>query len=359
MGDVNLLDRIDQRLSDLRARINPHDFEECATSLLSPIHPGLVPITGGTDFGLDAEITADGRITGLIITSSRNWSSAKRSLHDSLRSMRKNGRPVHHVVVVNLVEANRQKREKLRQLAQGFDCELVQVYDRHWFANQFRENPDWRQKILGIEGGPFSFSREPRGAWPDERQLPTVGRDVLIEKVNDTAADVILFGVPGAGKSHVASKLDGVLFLERQPIPERLLDDLISTKPDVVVVDDAGARLDDVDLLLHSRDAEGIAFRVAATCWPHEIDRVADHLPGSVRFEVDLLSREELGSLLRERGITRLSVIVHLLAQADGRPAWALNLADLLIRDSDWSSVWTGKALRPDICLFAAFERVR
>ncbi|MFW6188065.1 MAG: hypothetical protein ACOC84_08750, partial [Actinomycetota bacterium] len=54
---VTLLDRIDQRLSDTRARINQHDFEDCATSLLSPIHTGLVPITGGSDFGLAAEIT--------------------------------------------------------------------------------------------------------------------------------------------------------------------------------------------------------------------------------------------------------------------------------------------------------------
>lgn len=125
---MNLLERIDHRLSDLRVRIDPHDFESCATSLLSPIYPGLVPITGGTDFGLDAEITADSRTTGLIITSSRNWSSATRSLRDSLRSMKRNNLPVDHVVVVNLVEANRQKREKLREIARAFDCELVQVH---------------------------------------------------------------------------------------------------------------------------------------------------------------------------------------------------------------------------------------
>ena len=41
--DVNLLDRIDQRLSDTRARINPHDFEDCATSLLSPSTPHSYP----------------------------------------------------------------------------------------------------------------------------------------------------------------------------------------------------------------------------------------------------------------------------------------------------------------------------
>ncbi|MEO5663180.1 MAG: hypothetical protein ABIR39_07840 [Nocardioides sp.] len=349
---MNLLDRIDQRLSDTRARINPHSFEDCATSLLSPIHPGLVPITGGSDFGLDAEITDDSRITGLIITSSRSWDGAKRSVRVSLRSMRKNQVPVQRVVVVNLAEANRSKREKLRDIAKEFDCELVQVYDRAWFANQFRENPDWRRKILDIEGGPFSFSRQPRGARPDEQQLPTIGRDALIAEVNESDFDVTLFGVPGVGKSHVASKLDDALFLERQPTPERLLDDLIETRPALVVVDDAGARLQDVDLLQQLRDAERLDFRVVATCWPHETDRISDHLPNSIQFEVDLLTREELGAILRERGITRLSVIVHLLTQADGRPAWALNLAGLLIHQSDWKSVWTGNALRDQIFAF-------
>lgn len=95
---MNLLDRIDRRLSDTRARINAHDFEDCATSLRSPVHRSLIPITGGSDFGLDAEITEDSRITGLIITSSRSWDGAKRSLRDSLRSMRNNHVTVERVV---------------------------------------------------------------------------------------------------------------------------------------------------------------------------------------------------------------------------------------------------------------------
>lgn len=349
---MNLLDRIDQRLSDTRARINPHDFEDCATSLLSPIYPELVPITGGSDFGLDAEITAHDRTTGLIITSSRTWDGAKKSLRGSLRSMRKHKVPVDRVVVVNLAEANRSKREKLRDIAREFNCELVQVYDRAWFANQFRENPDWRRKILNAEGGPYSFSRQPRGARPGEHQLSTIGRDALIAEVNGSDSDVTLFGVPGVGKSHVASKLNGALFLERQPTPERLLDDLIETRPSLVTVDDAGARLQDLDLLVQLRDAEKLQYRIVATCWPHEVDRVADHLPRTEPFEVDRLTREELGAILRECGITRLSVIVHLLTQADGRPAWALNLADLLIHKSDWESVWTGNALRNNIFAF-------
>ena len=151
---MNLLDRIEQRLNDARFRLQQLDFEDCATSLISHEYPGLTPVTGGTDHGLDAELVkSDGQVLGLVITSSRTWDGAKRSLRASLRSAREHGRPVHQVLVANLAEVNRQKRLKLGDIAKEFGCDLVQVYDRTWFANAFLANPEWRQKILRIAGG--------------------------------------------------------------------------------------------------------------------------------------------------------------------------------------------------------------
>ncbi|NEK87946.1 hypothetical protein GCU60_19590 [Blastococcus saxobsidens] len=287
-----------------------------------------------------------------IITSSRTWEGAKKSLRGSLESARDHKMRVDQVVVANLAEVNRQKRIKLAAIAKEFDCDLIQVYDRPWFANAFRDDPDWRRRILHIEGGAFSLSRTPRGARPDEHQLPTVGRDELLDRAENSDRDLILWGVPGAGKSHVAGRLGSALFLERNTAPERLLDDLLATKPKLVVVDDAGGRSEDVEHLLHARHAEKLQFRVAVTCWPHERESVADHLPEALALEVDLLTVEEIGILLRERGITRTSVIAQLLQQAQGRPAWALNLADLLVQQGAWQAVWTGQALREQIRAF-------
>ncbi|MDF8262709.1 hypothetical protein [Luteipulveratus flavus] len=350
---MNLLDRIDERLNDTRYRLQQSDFEDCAAALIGHDYPGLVAVTGGTDHGLDAELVKpNGQVLGLIITSSRRWDSVKKSLRGSLKSARDHKRRVDQIVVANLAEINRQKRIKLAAIAKEFECELLQVYDRPWFANALRDDPDWRRKVLHIEGGAFSLSRLPRGARPDEHQLPTVGRDDLLDRAEHSSQDLILWGVPGAGKSHVAGRLPGALFLERNTAPVRLLDDLLTANPKLVVVDDAGDRTDDIEHLLHARHAESLEFRVAVTCWPHEKESVADHLPDALALEVDLLTAEEIGTLLRERGITRTSVIVHLLQQAQGRPAWALNLADLLVQQGAWQAVWTGQALRDQIRAF-------
>lgn len=350
---MNLLDRIDRRLNDTRYRLQQSDFEDCAAALIANDYPGLVPVTGGTDHGLDAELVKpSGEVLGLIITSSRTWEGSKKSLRGSLRSARDHKKRVDQVVVANLAEINRQKRIKLGAIAREFNCELIQVYDRPWFANAFRDDPDWRRKILHIEGGAFSLSRTPRGARPDEHQLTTVGREELLDRAESSEQDLILWGVPGAGKSHVASRLLGALFLERSTAPERLLDDLLATQPEIVVVDDAGGRTDDLEHLLHARHTEALKFRVAVTCWPHEKEASADHLPDALALEVGLLTVEEIGTLLRERGITRTSVIAHLLQQAQGRPAWALNLADLLVQQGAWQAVWTGQAVRDQIRAF-------
>lgn len=350
---MNLLERIDRCLDDNRFRLQPSDFEACAAALIGREYPGLVPVTGGTDHGLDAELVKpDGGVIGLIVTSSRTWAGARRSLRGSLASARDHQRRVDQVLVANLAEINRTRRNQMHAIAEEFDCELVQVYDRPWFAEALRGDPDWRRKILHLEGGAFSLSRTTRGARPDEHQLATVGRDDLLERAEDSDHDVVLWGVPGAGKSHVAGRLSEALFLERDTPSDRLLDDLLAARPKVVVVDDAGGRTTDLEHLLHARHAETLSFRIAATCWPHEKDGVLDHLPDALSLEVDLLTTQEIGALLRDRGITRAAVLVHLLHQAQGRPAWALNLADLLIRRGAWEDVWSGKAVRDQIRAF-------
>ena len=59
-----------------------------------------------------------------------------------------------------------------------------------------------------------------------------------------------------------------------------------------------------------------------------------------------------MGILIRGRGVTRLAVVARILDQAQGRPAWALNLCDLIISGGDWQSLWTGNAVRSQILAY-------
>lgn len=49
-----LVDRIDRELRQLA--LDPTVFEQFATTILMGFFPGLTPISGGTDFGRDADI---------------------------------------------------------------------------------------------------------------------------------------------------------------------------------------------------------------------------------------------------------------------------------------------------------------
>src|SRR5215211_720306 len=69
---LNLLDQIDDRLKDPDFSLNRDDFEDCSTSLLTDIYPNLVPISGGSDEGRDAEIADPDGTIGVLITSARD-----------------------------------------------------------------------------------------------------------------------------------------------------------------------------------------------------------------------------------------------------------------------------------------------
>ncbi|HEX8395673.1 MAG TPA: hypothetical protein VF665_25195, partial [Longimicrobium sp.] len=47
------------RLNDSDNRLDPELFERCAADLLRGLYPGLVPVRGGTDAGMDGAV-ADG-----------------------------------------------------------------------------------------------------------------------------------------------------------------------------------------------------------------------------------------------------------------------------------------------------------
>ena len=60
-------------INRLNKTLDPEIFEQCAADLIGKIHPGTVPIAGGSDFGMDGAIP-DGKGTAfpLITTTGKN-----------------------------------------------------------------------------------------------------------------------------------------------------------------------------------------------------------------------------------------------------------------------------------------------
>jgi hypothetical protein len=264
--------------------------------------------------------------------------------------------PIKRVILANLAELNASKRSKVDEAAEAEGFKVVQIYPRPWHADALRRNPAWRIKLLKLPGNPYSLTRPPI----DDLDIDvdsTVGRTAELAAIRDTPGDVLVTGVPGVGKTHLVAQVPGGVFVEQTGDITRLADDLLETDPSVVVLDDAGARLEVLTELQTIRRAHGLCYRIIAVCWPHEIESVADRLEAT-NVEVDRMTKAELGEILRAQGITRPAVLRRILDQAHGRPAWAVRIGALLKEGTNWKDVMRGHTVRAEVGRYLRNARI-
>ncbi|HAQ59478.1 MAG TPA: hypothetical protein DCR63_03235, partial [Microbacterium sp.] len=347
---MNIIERVARALADPAHRIDPSTFEECAGSLLGESISGLSPIPGGTDHGRDAEIIRrDATPIQMTVTSSRTEKGARANLRSSLRSMRSHHVKGDEVIAVSLAVLNQTQRRSLEAMAQREGYRLIAIYDRSYFAARLASEGHWRQRLLSLPGGPYSLASVSDPARPTMERVSLVGRADVVGEIESASSDLIVWGVAGAGKTSVLEALDGLVFVQGSPPDDRLMDDLLDSKPAMVAVDDAGVRGEILARLRAVRSAEGLEFRIIAVCWPHEVTEVATGLPAARRIEVGLLTRTQIAEVVQDRGIRNRSVIQRILAQAMGRVGWAAHLADLLKDERTRSSVFDGVALQSEV----------
>jgi len=94
-GDKMIRDPFYRQIIDgLNQRLDPELFERCAAALLRHIYPGLVPVRGGDDAGMDGAIAdGDGMPIPLISSTGKAvLANVKRSLNSYLKKggMRRN-----------------------------------------------------------------------------------------------------------------------------------------------------------------------------------------------------------------------------------------------------------------------------
>ena len=139
----------------------------------------------------------------------------------------------------------------------------------------------------------------------------------------------------------------GAYFVDPDADFGRLADDLRWLRPQLLVVDDAGAAEQLIRRLVRFRIVERDAadYRIITVCWPDEVDRVSQWLGSDQNVQLDLLERFQMDQLLLSLGITGQLARAEILDQSEGRPGWAISIGDMLLRVSDTTSLRNGQAL--------------
>lgn len=346
---MNDLDRIENALA--KQRLDADAFERCAQDMLTDLYPGLSPIPGGTDWGRDADIAGTGDTVPprLLVTSSRTLAGVRKNMLGGISSLKEHAVPASRLVLANPAKLRLLERQKLVASAQraGMYLDASDIFDGGFFASRLRRDGHWRSRLLGLPSGPISLSRVAadlaENPWAF---LPLVARDDDLTAICGNE-DLVLSGPPGVGKSRLASELLEAVFVDKDASFEQIASDLRWTLPSAIVVDDAADHPQLVRRLLTLRQTEPdlFAFRLVVICWPDDIDALCAVLPAARTHILELMERAPMDELLQLMGLTGGLARGEILDQAEGRPGWAVTLADLLLRAGDVQSLLNGQAL--------------
>ena len=315
-------------------------FERCAVDLLRCIYPGLVPIRGGDDGGMDGAIAdpRGGSPIPLVVTTA---GSVIGNLTKNLESYRRDGGAASEAVLATSRPLSARQRRNLERRAREFGFTLRQIHDQADFVGRLYRDPAWRRELLGLTGNPPALSAFPRSPrpWPTSELL---GRDEELTWLREAEGDVVVSGQPGVGKTALLGTLakEGYgLFVVSAGIG-KIADALRELRPDRVFVDDAhldstGPRDSLLGTLNRLRLEAAMSFRIVATTWPgHEDDiRQALYLPRDQVRRVRQLERSVMADIVRAVNPLFADMLIgEILDQSEGRPGLAVTLAQWALR---------------------------
>lgn len=323
-----------QIIDRLNGDLNPEIFEEGVADLLRAIYPGLVPVRGGSDAGMDGAIAdGQGEPYALVTTTGKDVIG---NLTRNLNRRIEEGDTRRRAVLATSQALTPQRRQNLFKRARELGFTLLQVHDQAAMATLLYRSPEWRRELLNLSGNPPPLSAFPRTDRP-LLDAPLVGRTDDLTWLRVTNGDRLLVGQPGSGKTFLLHRLvqDGEVLFVISADRGEIADGLRSQQPQVLIVDDAQNSRDLLRDLRQMREELGIEFSIIASCWPGDRDGVAQilNLPGRQIHSLELLTQDEIVQVIYGAGLGGPPQLVHeIVVQAEGRPGLAVTLAQLCLQ---------------------------
>ena len=263
-------------LGALGRPLDPTEFEECVADLLRDDFPGLVPVPGGNDAGMDGAIPDGCDVPmPLVTTTAKN---VLRNLVNSLRAHKAKHRR-RHVVFATSRNISAATRRRLNEEAEKLGFVLRQVYSRTAIALRLYRNPKWCRSLLGVTGDPPALSVIPPTSRP-VLNTHIIGRGRDFRWLRTTKGDRVLIGQPGAGKTFILSRFartNGALFVvdgDRASLANAIREQC----PSVLIVDDAHVQPGLLAMLKHLRGEIHANYDILAVSWPGAQAEIRDAL---------------------------------------------------------------------------------
>jgi hypothetical protein len=334
----------------LKGKLDPELFEQCAADLLRKIYPGLVPIRGGSDAGMDGAIGDTKGVAYPLVSTTQP--DVIRNLTENLNSYLKRGGPRRKVVLATSQSLTPMRRRNLEKRASELGFELINIHSQEAFADLLYQNPRWCRELLGLSGHPPALSVFPITSRAQITEL-LIDREDDLAWLENTNGDLLLVGQPGSGKTFLmqtfAKQNEGLFLINDDPT--QIAESVREQDPKAVIVDDAHIDTDRLSRLRQLRIQIGARFRMIATCWPGDKDNVLHCMQAttSSTHELEPLTRDQIVELIRSAGITGpAGLIRELVNQAEGRPGLAATLCHLCMK-GNVRQVALGDALCTDV----------